>query len=115
MLGSAPSAAGNPSLATTGLTLRAGKAPDEPALFFLGPERSWLPLGSGRLCLGGGLIPYRSSPVAGGRFQSTVDFATYGATFAAQGTVPFPCWYRDPDAFSFQWNSSYGLEFVFVP
>lgn len=115
LLGSSISAVGSASLSAMNFTLQANNVPDEPGLFFFGPDRENQPFGGGRLCVGGGInrLPV-ITPVAG-RYEYTIDFSAFGAALSALDTAHFQCWYRDPGAFTAPWNTSDGLEVVFVP
>lgn len=115
--GSAISASGSDSISAANITLMANNIPTGmAAMFFYGSTQTQTPWGNGMLCVGGGL--QRIQPVlveSGGGVQTVIDFGLHASSFAAMGTVEFQLNYRDTPAGGAGFNSSNGLEIVFLP
>jgi hypothetical protein len=107
-------ALGSASLADDHFVLRAAPVPDQPFLFFVGPDAAQLPFGNGTLCVGGGLQRLLPPGLPTGDVAlRCVDLAAAGIT--TPGTHRFQCWFRDPVAGGAGFDLSDGLEVVFVP
>ena len=114
-LGSRIQAAGSVSLSDEAVTLTADNAPDQPGLFYFGPDAANMPFGNGVRCVGGSVTRLPVLFGSGGRFEYSIDFAVYGNALAGTPTVRFQCWYRDPAGGGSFFNLSDGLEVVFTP
>ena len=113
--GSSISAVGSTSLASEDVTLRASNAPDQPAVFYFGPDQTLLPFGNGFRCVTGSVVRLPIVMGSAGMFEYSIDFAAYGPALASMGTAQFQCWFRDPAAGGLAFNLSDGLEIVFTP
>jgi hypothetical protein len=110
-------ATGSDSLGAANFTLGATNAPaNQPAIFFFGNGALSAPFGNGTLCAGGTI---KRGPViveSGGTYSYSLDFGAYGPDLGAGGASTFfQCWYRDPAAGGAFFNTSDGLEVVFLP
>jgi Esterase-like activity of phytase len=106
---------GSTSLAANDLVLRANAGPPGvPGLLIHGPLRADLPLGDGRLCVGGPLL--RSGVLqldAAGTVRFKLDLAGIGVLVGESRC--FQLWYRDPGFGAAGFNLSDGLEVRFCP
>jgi len=106
-------ALGSASVAANDVTLQAAPVPNQPYIFFFGPNPIEIPFGNGFLCVGGGLT--RILPPATAflnRAERVLDLPTYGI---APGTLRFQCWFRDPAGGGAFFNLSDGYVVTFVP
>ena len=111
------SASGSTSVAENDLTLFCGPlpVPDQPGLFFFGPNQTQLPFGNGFRCIATPIVrinPPQSS--AAGMAMRVVDLSALGIP---AGTQNFQYWYRDPmggqlrlQSFRTVWRSSSCLD-----
>jgi len=107
------SAQGSTSVALNTLELTAEPVPNQPFIFFFGPNQIQVPFGNGFLCAGGGLTRILPPGAASGnRAVRSVDLPTWGIV---PGTRNFQCWFRDPAGGGAAFNTSDGLSIVFVP
>jgi hypothetical protein len=112
---------GSLSIAANDFTLTAtGAIPDQPGLFYYGPETMEQPFGDGFRCVGGSA--YRLNPPVvvgpGGDAARLVDFTQPPAdagpgAIVAGSTWYFQFWYRDPAAAGAGFNLSDGLRASF--
>jgi len=108
------SASGSASIADNDVTLRSSPVPNQPFIFFFGPNQIQVPFGNGFLCTGGGLTRILPPGLASGQIAiRAVDLPSVGITVA--GAKNFQCWYRDPAAGGAFFNTSDGLHVIFVP
>ena len=106
---------GSSSLSAATLELVATPAPNQPAIFYYGPNQLNLAFGNGFRCIGGFVVRMPVVNGAGNEIHHVVDFVANGTNFANLGTVNFQCWYRDPAGGGAFFNLSNGLEIVFQP
>lgn len=112
------SAAGSSSVAANDLTLLAGGVPDQPGLFFYGPEQIILPFGNGFRCVGGTIGRLGVVNATGGSMSYLLDNTmppNAATTITPASTFNFQAWYRDPLAGGASFNLSDGLEILFSP
>lgn len=50
-----------------------------------------------------------------GVLSYTIDWTIYGGLFTTAASTYFQCWYRDPAAGGAAFNTSNGLEVLFLP
>jgi len=107
-------ARGSARISLNDLTLVAQPVPDEPFVFFLGPNQVELPFGDGLLCVGGGLTRLLPPRVASDYVATRVlDLPSLGITLRVSHN--FQCWFRDPAAGGAMFNTSDGLSIAFLP
>jgi len=107
------SAGGSLSIAAGNLELSAGPVPNEPFIFYTGPNQILTPFGDGFRCVGGSVVRIWPPAFAAGNVAAkTIDPAAFGLT---PGTWNFQCWFRDPAGMGAGFNLSDGLELVLVP
>ena len=112
-------ASGSTSLAANDFTLRCDSLPSTALLFFHASNQIQVPFGNGYLCAAGGIVRLYPFEVSNNGFhERTVDLMTEGtwsgAPFAL-GPRYFQCWYTDTAGGGANFNTSGGLEIVFVP
>jgi hypothetical protein len=107
-------ASGSASIASNDFTLLCGPVPNQPGIYFHGPQAVELPFGDGFRCVGGQVVRL-DPPVPGVGNQSAraVDLAAQG--FTPGQTVRFQLWYRDPAMGLSGFNLSDGLSVSFWP
>ncbi|MFT4541108.1 MAG: hypothetical protein ACI841_000045 [Planctomycetota bacterium] len=111
------SASGSASVAANDLVLRATPVPNQPGIFYYGPNTIQAPFGNGFRCIGG---TTGRLPVVGG----SAGVLTHGldntqppsgaTTILPSSTWYFQCWYRDPLAGGASFDLSDGLEVEFT-
>jgi hypothetical protein len=108
---------GNTTIWSNNLVLTAGPVPQQPGLFFYGPNSSNVPFGNGTRCVGGSLVRLPVSVASGGQMTSSIDYDTLpGAGQIVSGdTKYFQAWYRDPAAGGSFYNLSDGMSVQFCP
>ncbi|TDJ70394.1 MAG: hypothetical protein E2O39_10125 [Planctomycetota bacterium] len=115
------SASGSTSVASNVMTLSAEPVPNQPAVFFYGPEQTQMPFGNGFLCVGTGSTGIARLAVengVGNVVTHALDMTmptTPQTQITAGSTWNFQCWYRDPAAGGAFFNLSDGLEITFTP
>ena len=115
------SALGSSSVGSNVMTLSAEPVPNQPAIFFYGPEQAQVPFGNGFLCVGTGATGIARLDVetgAGNVVTHALDMTmppTPATQITAGSTWDFQCWYRDPAAGGAFFNLSDGLEITFTP
>ncbi|MFT4537999.1 MAG: hypothetical protein ACI841_005045 [Planctomycetota bacterium] len=112
--GSNMSAAGSASIGAQNLTLSADNAPNQPAIFYYGPNQIALGFGNGTRCVGGTVVRLPVVNGSGGSFDYTVDFGLPQVNLMP-GTVNFQCWYRDPAGGGAFFNMSDGYSIIMTP
>lgn len=114
--------AGLASISQNDFTLISTDAiPNKVGLFFYGPNQINVPLGDGRLCVGG-VVRLNPPVVTDGSGTATrvVDLTTAPAgagpnQITAGSTWNFQHWLRDPDAMGSGFTLSNGVEVSFIP
>jgi len=107
---------GSASVSAGDLTLTAGPVPDQPGLFYFGPDQLLAVFGNGFRCVGGSVYRLPAAFAAGGELSWSIDFATPpGGLLAAGQTWNFQAWYRDPDAGGSGFNLSDGVSLTLLP
>jgi len=85
------------------LTLTSEPVPNQPGIFFYGPNQIRVPFGNGFLCAGGGLTRILPPVVAAGMVASvTIDNSRFNPADVAY----FQHWYRDPAGGGAAFNTS---------
>jgi hypothetical protein len=114
--------AGMQSISGNDFTLiSTGAIPSKVGLFFYGPNQINIPLGNGRLCVGGVVRlnpPILSDP--SGVATRQVDFTTFPAGSGPNPITPgstwnFQHWFRDPAGGGSGFTLSNGVEVSFIP
>ena len=114
--GAAISLAGSASVGAQDLTLSAGPVPDQPGIFYFGPNQIQAAFGNGFRCVGGSVYRLPVTFASSNVLSDTVDFTTTpGSLLAAGQTWNFQAWYRDPNAGGDGFNLSNGITLTFVP
>jgi len=124
--GAVMSSSGTPSVSLNAFFLESvGGVPNQPGLFYYGPEEIQIPFGDGFRCVGGGALGiFRLNPPANmdsfGDITRQLDFtqppANAGPGMISPGdTWKFQFWYRDPAAGGSGFNLSNGLSVKFCP
>ncbi|MFT4540048.1 MAG: plastocyanin [Planctomycetota bacterium] len=99
------SATGSPSVSSDNLVLRATQLrPNQPAVYFMGPNAIDAPFGDGRRVVGGSLNRFSVQFIGGAGDLNLgpgiADYASANFSVASQitsgSTWRFQCWYRDP-------------------
>ena len=110
------SAAGSAVVAAANFTLSATPVPNQPGLFYYGPNQSQLSFGNGFRCVSGTLSRLGIVNAAANTMSHMVDFAnppTAAGLITAGSTWNFQAWYRDPTGGGAFFNLSDGLEVLF--
>ncbi|MFT5152101.1 MAG: hypothetical protein ACI841_002092, partial [Planctomycetota bacterium] len=110
--GSNISATGSVSVIADNLRLIADNAPNQPAIFYHGPNQISLTFGNGFRCVGGTVVRMPVVVGSGGTFEYQIDMVGNGL---AAGVHNFQCWYRDPAGAGQFFNLSDGLEIILIP
>jgi len=106
-------ASGSLSIAAANLVLAAVPVPNEPFIFFAGPNQISTPFGDGFRCVGGSVVRIWPPTMAtGNNAARTVDPGALGLT---PGTWNIQCWFRDPTGMGVGFNLSNGVEVVLAP
>lgn len=89
---------GSTSVSANDLQLQAKDTPkNQFAIFFFGPETTFVPLGDGFRCVGGAFKRLPVVPTGSGVPTLDVDYGQRPADLLVIGsTWYFQCWYRDP-------------------
>jgi len=112
------SASGSASVAANDLLLRAEPVPDQPGVFFYGPQQASLPFGNGTLCIAGSIGRLDVVSATGNAMTFLVDNTSppSAATQITPGsTWNFQAWFRDPAAGGAFFDLSDGLSVLFAP
>ena len=110
-------ASGSLSVMDQSLTLTAAPVPDQPGIFFFGPNQVQLAFGNGFRCVGGTLVRL---PVAIGANNELIHDVDFGSPVVAPNLVGnttwnFQGWYRDPAAGGAAFNLTDGTELMLIP
>jgi len=99
-----------------------GGIPNKVGLFFYGPNANDVPLGNGRLCIGGGIARLNPAGFADGAGVAVraIDFGVAPAGSGPNAITPgstwrFQYWYRDPAAGGAAFNLSNATAVTFLP
>jgi hypothetical protein len=105
---------GSLSIAAADLMLVAAPVPNEPFVFFAGPNAIQVPFGDGFRCVGGSLTRLWPPALASGNVATrTIDPGAYGLIAA---THHVQCWFRDPSgAGGSGFNLTSGMTVVLTP
>jgi len=108
---------GSTNISANDLVLKASPVPNEPGIFYYGPNQIETPFGDGYRCVGGTVRRLPISFANGGTLSRVVNNnASYAAGFITAGsTWNFQAWFRDPDANGASFNLSNGLSLTFCP
>jgi hypothetical protein len=113
-------ASGTPSIAANDFTLSAwGIPPNQPGIFFYGPNQVQMPLGDGFRCVGGNI--YRLPPTSTTIWGDVTYDLDIGSPPSASGQIAdgstwnFQFWFRDPAAQNMGHNLTDGLSVSFCP
>ena len=108
---------GSTSISADDLVLTAGPVPNQPGIFYYGPNQIEVPFGDGYRCIGGTVRRMPVSTATGGNLSRSVDYsANYAAGFITAGSSwNFQAWFRDPAANGATFNLSNGLHITFCP
>ena len=111
------SVSGSTSVAANDLVLSAGPVPNQPAIFFYGPNQIEVPFGNGFRCVGGAV---KRLPVVfggGNTITHPVDNTQTpsAGVIVAGSTWNFQAWYRDPNAGGGNFNLSDAVQVEFCP
>ena len=112
------SAGGSTSVVSNNLVLYAGPVPNQPGLFFYGPDQIQVPFGNGFRCVGGTIGRLDVHNALANTLSHALDLnapPNSATVISAGSTWNFQCWYRDPAAGGASFNLSDGLELTFLP
>ena len=109
---------GTTSIAASDLELVAQPVPDQPGIFFYGPDQVQMPFGDGFRCVGGpsGRLPVQNA--SGNVLTQALDYSQPPNSFTvitAGSTWNFQAWFRDPAAMGAGFNLTNGLSLSFLP
>ncbi|TDJ68783.1 MAG: hypothetical protein E2O39_12650 [Planctomycetota bacterium] len=105
---------GSTSLFADDLVFVANGVPNQPGIFFYGPDQASIPFGNGMLCVGGQLVRFDPTTASGNTLSAPMDYAP-PAPVRSGATFHFQAWYRDPVAGGAFFNLSDGLTVTFCP
>ena len=105
---------GSTSVAADDLELVAAPVPNQPGIFFFGPNAIQAPFGNGFRCVGGGIVRTGVSVGSNSELRFAVDYSQYDELVAGS-SWNFQTWYRDPAGGGSRFNLSDGLNIVFCP
>lgn len=111
-------AVGTDSVASNSLVLRAEPVPNQPGIFFYGPDQIQIPFGNGFRCVGGTVGRLDVEVASGNLISHALDNTNppNAATVITPGiTFNFQAWYRDPAAGGAAFNLSDATEILFTP
>ncbi len=107
------------SVAANDLVLSAAPVPNQPGLFYYGPNQTQVPFGNGFRCVGGPQVFRLDVSVASGNVLShSLDIANPPAAsgqITPGSTWNFQAWFRDPAAGGAFFNLSDALSLTFSP
>jgi hypothetical protein len=115
--GASMSATGSDSVGANNLVLLAGPVPDQPGIFFYGPDQVQTPFGNGFQCVGGNLSRLDVELGAGGVLSHSLNNTlppTMAGLITPGSTWHFQAWYRDPAAGGANFNLSDGYSILFT-
>ena len=102
------------SIASNSFDLSATPVPNQPGIFFYGPNQVLLPFGDGFRCVGGTLVRLNPPAAAAGKTANrSVDLNLQG--FMPGMSPNFQYWYRDPAAGGTGFNLSGCIQVTFTP
>ena len=96
--GASLSLSGSTSISANDLSLHAGPVPNQPGIFFFGPNQIEMPFGNGYRCVGGAVKRLPVVFATGGAIDYSIDNTQFPASgsLIAGSTWNFQAWYRDP-------------------
>jgi len=106
------------SVAANDLVLTASPVPDQPGLFYYGPNPLMIPFGNGMRCVGGVVARLPVTNATSGVLTWSVDMnaAPNASTqITAGSTWLFQAWFRDPAAGGAAFNLSDARQIEFLP
>ncbi|MFT4543067.1 MAG: hypothetical protein ACI835_005536 [Planctomycetota bacterium] len=112
------SATGSASVAANDLTLRADSVPDQPGLFYYGPQQTTVPFGNGTRCVAGMVARLSVVNATGGVMTWLLDNTSPPSPptqITAGSTWNFQAWFRDPGAGGQSFDLSDALSITFQP
>jgi hypothetical protein len=112
------SASGSASIAANDLVLRAEPVPNQPAIFFYGPQQASVPFGNGTLCIAGQIGRLDVVNATGNVMTFLLDNTSppsAATQITAGSTWNFQAWFRDPVAGGAFFDLSDGLSVTFAP
>ena len=108
---------GSDSVASEDLVLHAGPMPNQPGLFFYGPNQVQVAFGNGFRCVGGQLFRLDIVVAANGELTFAPDYdnpPSQAGQILPGVTFHFQAWYRDPNGGGASFNLSDGLTITFT-
>jgi hypothetical protein len=105
---------GSTSIFANDLVLLANGVPNQPGIFFYGPDQASTAFGNGTLCVGGTLIRFDPTFASGNTLSAPMDYAP-PSTARSGSAVHFQAWYRDPAGGGSFFNLSDALTVTFCP
>lgn len=110
-------ATGSGSVAANDLVLNAGPVPNQPGIFFYANNQLQVPFGNGFLCAAGTISRLPVVVGSGNLASFSVDYGSVPATgpITSGSDWNFQFWYRDPAGGGAFFNTSDGLNIIFVP
>ncbi len=110
------SASGSASVAANDLLLSAEPVPNQPGIFFYGPQQTSVPFGNGTLCIAGQIGRLDVVNATGNVMTFLLDNTSppsAATQITAGSTWNFQAWFRDPAAGGAFFDLSDGLSVVF--
>ena len=106
-------ALGSRSIADNDFVLWSYPVPDQPFVYFFGPDQASIPFGNGRLCVTTPITRIQPPGMASANLAVRgVDLPAFGVL---PGTANFQCWFRDPAAGGSNFNLSRAVTILFTP
>jgi len=118
--GAVMAATGSSSIAANNLVIGVtGATPNEPGVFYYGPNQIQVPFGEGNRCVGGTIVRLwpPSAADAGGNNSRVIDNSTAPnlGVVVDGASLNFQYWFRDPAGGPSGFNLSDGLDIAFTP
>jgi hypothetical protein len=110
-------ATGSDSVAAQNVTLTATPVPNQPGIFYFGPNQIQIAFGNGFRCVGGTTVRLAPNTASGNVLTRVLDFnsAPVMGTIVGNTTWNFQAWYRDPAGGGAGFNLSDAVEIPFLP
>lgn len=106
-------ALGSRSISDNDIVLWSYPVPNQPFVFFFGPDQWGAPFGNGTLCVSGTITRIQPPGMAVGNLAvRSVDLPAFGVV---PGIANFQCWFRDPAAGGSNFNLSRAVTVPFIP
>ncbi len=106
---------GSTSVAADDLVLVASPVPNQPGIFYFGPNQLELPFGNGYRCVGGALVRLPVTFPSSGELRHALDVAAHSGLLVAGSVWNFQAWFRDPQAGGALFNLSDGMRLEMCP